>query len=73
MMSRRATLGAISGVRAIHCTPAAGANINFSSVISKVSNDNDKARLQNLQKVHDTAKAGLLGVKESLVTCSIFF
>ena len=56
---------AIRGSRALHCTPAASAAINFANVASKVSNEADKARLLNLQKVHDTAKAGLMGVQDT--------
>lgn len=62
MSMQRASLRAVRGVRGFHSTPAAGANINFSATISKVSNDADRVRLINLQKVHDGA---LLGVADS--------
>ena len=65
MSMQRASLRAVRGVRGFHSTPAAGANINFSATISKVSNDADKVRLINLQKVHDGAKGALLGVADS--------
>eukprot|EP01043_Picozoa_sp_COSAG02_P025427 COSAG02_NODE_1428_length_12662_cov_12.695137_3_plen_284_part_00 len=54
-----------TGARGFHCTPAASAAISFNSVISKVSNEADKARLINLQKVHDGAKGALHGVKDT--------
>ena len=65
MSMQRASLRAVRGVRGFHSTPAAGANINFSATISKVSNDADRVRLINLQKVHDGAKGALLGVADS--------
>jgi hypothetical protein len=56
---------AIRGGRGIRTSAAAPAAINFSSVVGKITNDADRARLLNLQKVHDTAKGSLLGVADS--------
>lgn len=57
-------VGSKSAARLFHSGRPACAGINFSSVISKVENDTDKSRLINLQKVHENAKAALLGVAE---------
>ena len=64
-MSRRASAMVARGSRGIHVTPAATTAINFASVVGKVENENDRARLLNLQKVHDTAKSSLLGVNDT--------
>ena len=65
MSMQRVSARAVRGARGFHCTPAASASISFNSVISKVTNDADKARLVSLQKVHDTAKGAMMGVKDS--------
>ena len=65
MSMQRVGARAVRGARGFHCTPHASAAISFQSVISKVSNEADRARLINLQKVHDTAKGAMHGVKES--------
>jgi hypothetical protein len=68
MSMQRVSARAVRGARGFHCTPAASASISFNSVISKVTNDADKARLVSLQKVHDTAKGAMMGVKDSAET-----
>ena len=45
MSMQRVSTRAVRGARGFHCTPAASASISFNSVISKVTNDADKARL----------------------------
>jgi len=45
MSMQRVSARAVRGARGFHCTPAASASISFNSVISKVTNDADKARL----------------------------
>ena len=56
---RRVGSLAVRGTRGIHTTAPAGAGISFANVVSKVTNETDKLRLQNLQKVHDDAKVAL--------------
>ena len=56
---RRVGSLAVRGTRGLHSTAPAGAGISFANVVSKVTNETDKLRLQNLQKVHDDAKVAL--------------
>ena len=59
MAMRRVGSLAVRGTRGLHSTAPAGAGISFANVVSKVTNETDKLRLQNLQKVHDDAKVAL--------------